>query len=280
MFSGIFTIFINRVGDALLISILLCYVTLLGSSSPIYGRLFISSRSAFFWLLFIGFMTKRALFPFSSWLPIAIAAPTPISSLVHSSTLVTAGLYLIFRFDSLYNIFCPEALEYTLIVSLLTSLYARLNSILEVDLKKLVALSTLRHLGFIGIAYRLGCIGLAFFHLCSHALFKSLLFMRVGNSIRLLGHSQDLRSLSFLVKFDKGSSLLIIISLFNLFGVPFIRGYFSKDLVLEYFIISSYSHLFGLIILVINVLGTYLYTLRVYLFIVSRTTIVRSYQIM
>ncbi len=125
-------------------------------------------------------MTKSAIFPFSPWLPVAIRAPTPISALVHSSTLVTAGLYLMIRLESLIFISYDISLL-ILTLSVFTSFYAGVSSIYESDLKKLVALSTLSHLGFIGMALAIGSTSLAFFHLLVHALFKSLLFMGVGD---------------------------------------------------------------------------------------------------
>jgi NADH-ubiquinone oxidoreductase chain 5 len=124
-----------------------------------------------------------------------MAAPTPISALVHSSTLVTAGLYLIIRFSTyLYSSYSLMAILLSL--SLYTSFYAGLNTIFETDLKKLIALSTLSHLGFIGMAYSAGLLQLAFFHILTHALFKSLLFMTMGDIIINLNHSQDIRYLS------------------------------------------------------------------------------------
>ena len=140
--------------------------------------------------LVLTFMTKRAIYPFSPWLPIAIAAPTPISALVHSSTLVTAGLYFIMRYRYvLYS--SPQVMKYLFIASLFTSFYAGINTMFEVDLKKLIALSTLSHLGFIGIAFSIGLLYLRFFHLLVHALFKSLLFMTIGDIMINLNHSQD-----------------------------------------------------------------------------------------
>ena len=131
-------------------------------------------------LLCLGLMTKRAIFPFSPWLPVAMRAPTPISALVHSSTLVTSGLYLLIQFEGL--LFSQPSLSLLfLVASLFTRLYAGVRSIFESDLKKLVALSTLSHLGFIGMALASGSPNLAFFHLLVHALFKSLLFMGVGD---------------------------------------------------------------------------------------------------
>jgi NADH-ubiquinone oxidoreductase chain 5 len=183
-------------------------------------------------------MTKRALYPFSPWLPMAMAAPTPISALVHSSTLVTAGLYLMIRFSYLlYS--SPDIIKYLFIARIFTSFYAGINTIFEVDLKKLIALSTLSHLGFIGMAFSIGMLYLRFFHLLVHALFKSLLFMTIGDIMINLNHAQDARYLSggyFITPF---SVFLIRVSLLNLLGLPSLSGFFSKDLVLE---TMSYSN--------------------------------------
>lgn len=150
-FSGVFTLFINRVGDGLL---LVCIVVLL-YSSPSSRFVLFSIRFVFAFSLRLGLRTKSAIFPFSPWLPAAMAAPTPISSLVHSSTLVTAGLYLMFRFrDYLYCF--PSICNFICVSRVFTSFYAGVNSLVEVDLKKVVALSTLSHLGFIGLAFSIG----------------------------------------------------------------------------------------------------------------------------
>ena len=146
-------------------------------------------------LLLLTFFTKSAIFPFSPWLPAAIAAPTPISSLVHSSTLVTAGLYLIIRNYPLVSgsRFSLSALS---LLGVFTSLYAGLSSTVEPDLKKVVALSTLSHLGFILLALGLGQLQLAFFHLLIHAFFKSRLFISLGAIIVSRSHYQDSRFFS------------------------------------------------------------------------------------
>jgi len=153
LFSGVFTFFMNRVGDGLFIG----RIILLGYSCSFlgyYGSPLSSGGSA---LLIAALMTKSALFPFSPWLPAAIAAPTPISSLVHSSTLVTAGLYLMLRHTQfMYAETWVSISAFLLLVGLFTSLYAGLRCLCEVDLKKVVALSTLSHLGFIAAAIGLG----------------------------------------------------------------------------------------------------------------------------
>ena len=169
-----------------------------------------------------------------------MAAPTPISALVHSSTLVTAGLYLIMRYSYLlYR--SPEVIKYLFIASIFTSFYAGINTIFEVDLKKLIALSTLSHLGFIGIAFSIGLLYLSFFHLLVHALFKSLLFITIGDIIINLNHAQDARYLSGGYYITPFSVILINVSLVNLLGIPSLRGFFSKDLVLETIAYSNSS---------------------------------------
>lgn len=145
------------------------------------------------------------------------------------------------------------------VVRIFTSFYAGLNTIFEKDLKKLIALSTLRHLGFIGLAFSSGLLNLAFFHMLTHALFKSLLFMTIGDIIINLNHSQDIRHLSSGFCSTPFSSFVINVSLLNLLGLPSLRGFFSKDLVLEDFSYSRYSFLL-VTLLYLNVFFTYYYT--------------------
>jgi len=216
----------------------------------------------------VAFITKSALFPFSSWLPLAMAAPTPISALVHSSTLVTAGLYLMMRFSSFFTRF-PTLMSLLTVLRIFTSFYAGLNAVFESDLKKLIALSTLSHLGFIGLAFFQGFIGLAFFHLLTHALFKSLLFMAIGDIMTNLNHSQDIRFLSCGSIQTPGSCFIIYVSLLNLLGLPSLSGFFSKDLVLERFH-YSFRRVFLLIILIINVAFTYFYTYQLFFYSFQR----------
>lgn len=137
-------------------------------------------------------MTKRAQIPFSAWLPAAMAAPTPVSSLVHSSTLVTAGVYLLIRFSpSLYDFFFFSF--FIFYSGVVTCGMASLAAIHERDLKKVIALSTLSQLGVIMMALGLGFPSLAFFHLVTHALFKALLFVCAGTIIHSVGDVQDVR---------------------------------------------------------------------------------------
>ena len=259
--SGLFTLIINRIGDCFfLVTIVIFYFTSFDLTATHYHV------PTFLTILFllITFITKRAIFPFSPWLPLAIAAPTPISALVHSSTLVTAGLFLIIRFSYiLYSSFFIT--KFILILRVYTSFYAGMNTLFEKDLKKLIALSTLRHLGFIGIAFSVGLIYLAFFHMLTHALFKSLLFITIGDIIINLNHSQDIRYLSTGMLITPFSCLIIYVSLINLLGIPNIRGYFSKDLVLEIINYSQSSSLLTFIIFC-NVAFTYYYTYQLFFY--------------
>ena len=135
-------------------------------------------------------MTRSAQIPFSSWLPAAIAAPTPVSALIHSSTLVTAGVYLLNRFSSSFGFWLNIFL---LLISGLTIFMAGLRANFEYDLRKIIALSTLRQLGLMIITISIGVSGMASFHLLTHALFKALLFMFAGGVIHSMGNSQDIR---------------------------------------------------------------------------------------
>lgn len=199
-----------------------------------------------------------------------MSAPTPISSLVHSSTLVTAGLYLILRFrSSLYS--CPSLITLLCVCGIFTTFYAGLNSLVEQDLKKLVALSTLSHLGFIGLAVGAGLESLAFFHLFTHALFKSLVFMSLGEIIGSQSHYQDIRFLSAGISLNPQSSGFIYISCLSLFGLPFVSGFYSKDMVLES---THFSRSLGsllLFLVYLNLIFTYSYTARILTFCVSVT---------
>jgi len=259
--SGVFTLLINRLGD----SFFLCRLILIFYTLPDF-TFFTADipRTFVVTFLVLTFMTKSALYPFSPWLPLAIAAPTPISALVHSSTLVTAGLYFMMRFH--YFLYAsPVIIKYLFLARVFTSFYAGINTIFEVDLKKLIALSTLRHLGFIGIAFSIGLLYLSFFHLLVHALFKSLLFMTMGDIIINLNHAQDARYLSrgyFITPF---SVFLMRVSLLNLLGMPRLRGFFSKDLVLETIRYSNASW-FVELVLYINVFFTYYYTYKLFYF--------------
>lgn len=237
--AGILTALSNRIGDvALLIAI--AWILNYGSWNYIFYIEFIKNDKEIFFiagLVILAAITKRAQIPFSSWLPAAIAAPTPVSALVHSSTLVTAGVYLLVRFNVLFVDTMFRKL--LLLIGGLTMFMAGISANFEFDLKKIIALSTLRQLGLIIRILAIGFPKLAFFHLLTHALFKALLFICAGAIIHNIKNSQDIRdmgSLSFFMPFT--TSCLNIANL-ALCGIPFLAGFYSKDLILEVVILTN-----------------------------------------
>lgn len=182
-------------------------------------------------LVLLAAITKSAQIPFSSWLPAAIAAPTPVSALVHSSTLVTAGVYLLIRFNLLFINFYFRI--FLLLIGRLTIFISGLGANFESDLKKTIALSTLSQLGLIISILSLGFFKLAFFHLLTHALFKALLFLCAGSFIHNLINFQDVRFSGSLLKVIPLTSFCFNISRLALRGIPFLAGFYSKDLILE-----------------------------------------------
>jgi NADH-ubiquinone oxidoreductase chain 5 len=175
-------------------------------------------------------ITKRAQIPFSAWLPAAMAAPTPVSSLVHSSTLVTAGVYLLIRFS-----FLIKLNYYLLLFSLLTITISGLSALFETDIKKVIALSTLSQLGVIIFSLAVGLKELAFFHLITHALFKSLLFLCAGFYIHSRVDWQDIRSVSKIYHAYPLLRLYFVVASLALSGAPFLTGFYSKDAIIELF---------------------------------------------
>lgn len=237
--AGILTVLSNRLGDvAFLLSI--AWILNYGSWNYIYylNYMFSDFEGLIISLLIIfAAITKRAQIPFSSWLPAAIAAPTPVSSLVHSSTLVTAGVYLIIRFNSL--LILTGLAKYLLLVGGITIFISGLGANYEFDLKKIIALSTLRQLGLIIRILSMGYPDLAFFHLLTHALFKALLFICAGVIIHNLSDCQDIRYIGGLVMFFPLTASCFMISNLALCGFPFLAGFYSKDLILEICLISD-----------------------------------------
>lgn len=231
--AGIVTALTNRLGDVLILLALAIIACLESWNFSLLNE----SQLEFPWFmiatLVLASCTKRAQIPFSAWLPAAIAAPTPVSSLVHSSTLVTAGVYLIVRF-------CPWLLLSKLQLWLLwagmaTMLLAGMAAMMENDIKKIIALSTLSQLGVIITSLGAGFFNAAFFHLLAHAFFKALLFVTVGRIIHIALDFQDLRKASLSLQRRTLSLSVNLGANFSLCGLPFTRGFFSKDLCLELF---------------------------------------------
>nr|UOU85286.1 NADH dehydrogenase subunit 5 [Compsobata cibaria] len=231
--AGMLTALSNRIGDvALLLAI--AWMLNYGSWSYIF---YLEIMKFDFEMMLIGSlivlaaMTKSAQIPFSSWLPAAMAAPTPVSALVHSSTLVTAGVYLLIRFNILLeNTVLGQLL---LLLSGLTMFMAGLGANFEFDLKKIIALSTLSQLGLMMSILSMGFYKLAFFHMLTHALFKALLFMCAGAIIHNMNNTQDIRLMGGLSLHMPMTSACFNVANLALCGMPFLAGFYSKDMILE-----------------------------------------------
>nr|APX40675.1 NADH dehydrogenase subunit 5 [Cryptocephalus aureolus] len=258
--AGMLTALTNRVGDvALLMAI--AWMMNFGSWN-FYFYLEICSSDKFMqivgWLVILAAITKSAQIPFSSWLPAAMAAPTPVSSLVHSSTLVTAGVYLLIRFNFCFS---SSMMFILLFLSSMTMFMSGVGANYEYDLKKIIALSTLSQLGLMMSILSLGEWRLAFFHLLTHALFKALLFMCAGSIIHSFINSQDIRYLGGLIYQMPYTITLFNICNFALCGLPFLSGFYSKDLVVEV-MSMSYMNIFIYLIFYISVGLTVSYSVR------------------
>jgi NADH-ubiquinone oxidoreductase chain 5 len=222
-------------------------------------------------LVILAGITKRAQMPFSAWLPAAIAAPTPVSALVHSSTLVTAGVYLLIRFNYMLGIN-----NFLFYVGVFTIFMSGLGANFENDLKKIIALSTLRQLGLIIIVLSLGFYELSFFHLLTHALFKSLLFLCAGVFIHRMGDIQDIRHLGGASISCPATSFYFIGSSLALCGFPFLAGFYSKDLILEVYFIGGIN-IFMFVFIFLSTIFTLTYSVRLGYFIFFKNLGVKTF---
>ena len=225
--AGILTFITNRLGDGFILTGIFFAITIKRFNVYTAEQSFVFCK--IFYLLILGAITKRAQIPFSAWLPAAMAAPTPVSSLVHSSTLVTAGVYVVFRISDFLSL-GPHLI--LLRLGTLTILIARVRALTEIDIKKIVALSTLSQLGLIIVALGRGQPILGFFHLITHAFFKAIIFIGVGTIIHSSLSYQDL-------KFIGHSALTPIVlgvisgANLSLCGLPFFSGFFRKEIILQ-----------------------------------------------
>nr|QXT44070.1 NADH dehydrogenase subunit 5 [Apicotermitinae gen. D sp. CAM075]QXT44369.1 NADH dehydrogenase subunit 5 [Apicotermitinae gen. D sp. CMRT020] len=262
--AGMLTVLSNRVGDVALLMVIAWMINF-GSWSFIYYLDFLSGSiemELISFLVVLAAMTKSAQIPFSSWLPAAMAAPTPVSALVHSSTLVTAGVYLLIRFSPSFGCWLNMFL---LLISGLTMFMAGLGANFEYDLKSIIALSTLSQLGLMIMTISVGLPGLAFFHLLTHALFKALLFMCAGGVIHSMGDSQDIRFMGGMSVYMPFTSSCLMVSNFALCGMPFLAGFYSSDFILEMFSMS-YINMFGFLLLFLSTGLTVCYSFRLFYF--------------
>ena len=188
-------------------------------------------------LLFIGAVGKSAQLPLFTWLPDAMAGPTPVSALIHAATMVTAGIYMIARSNIFYTL-APDTMEIVAIVGLATALFAALIALTQTDIKKVLAYSTVSQLGYMFLGLGVGAYTGAFFHVLTHAFFKALLFLGAGSVIHAMGGEQDMRKMGGLKGKIKVTFATMLIGTIAISGIPPFSGFFSKDEILAH----AYAH--------------------------------------
>ena len=212
-------------------------------------------------LLFIGASGKSAQIPLHVWLPDAMAGPTPVSALIHAATMVTAGVYLVARLSGVY-VHAPEANAVIAIIGVLTAFFAATVAMVQTDIKKVLAYSTISQLGFMFLALGVGAYGAAIFHLVTHAFFKACLFLSAGSVIHALGGEQDVRKMGGLARRIPLTFTAFAVATAAIAGIPPLSGFFSKDEILWFAFSSSHG---GSTLLYLTAAATALMT-SVYMF--------------
>ena len=183
-------------------------------------------------LLFIGAMGKSAQFPLHVWLPDSMEGPTPISALIHAATMVTAGIFMVARMSPLFEL-SDTALSFVMVIGAITALFMGFLGIIQNDIKRVVAYSTLSQLGYMTVALGASAYSAAVFHLMTHAFFKALLFLAAGSVIMAMHHDQDIRNMGGLRKYMPITWITSLIGSLALIGTPFFSGFYSKDSIIE-----------------------------------------------
>lgn len=227
----------NRVGDlGLLLGMFLIYWHI-GSLQydVVFAQVSTLENSTLIWigaLLFLGAMGKSAQFPLHTWLADAMEGPTPVSALIHAATMVTAGVYLVIRANELYTLI-PEVGYAIACLGAFVAIFAATMALVNNDMKRVIAYSTLSQLGYMFVAAGLGAYWVALFHLATHAFFKSVLFLGAGNVMHAMDDELDIRKMGALHKKMKATSIIMTIASLALAGIFPLAGFFSKDKILE-----------------------------------------------
>jgi NADH-quinone oxidoreductase subunit L len=216
-------------------------------------------------LLFIGAMGKSAQFPLHVWLPDSMEGPTPISALIHAATMVTAGIFMVARLSPLYNL-SETALAVIIYAGGINCFFLGILGIIQNDIKRVVAYSTLSQLGYMAVALGCGAYSVAIFHLMTHAFFKGLLFLAAGSVIVAMHHEQDMRKMGGLAKYMPITYITMLIGSLALAGIPPFAGFFSKDMIISSAKIAFEHHLpggaFAVFTVYASVFVTALYSFR------------------
>lgn len=215
-------------------------------------------------LLFIGAMGKSAQFPLHVWLPDSMEGPTPISALIHAATMVTAGIFMVARMSPLFEL-SDTALSVVLVIGAITALFMGLLGIVQNDIKRVVAYSTLSQLGYMTVALGASAYSVAVFHLMTHAFFKALLFLAAGSVIIGMHHDQDMRHMGGLRRYMPITWITALIGSLALIGTPFFSGFYSKDSIIEAVRAANVPGAgFAYFAVVAGVFVTAFYTFRMY----------------
>ena len=277
IFANMKAFLVNRVGDfgfILGIGLLLAY-----AGSMNYSEVFAQKDTLAHMLLpgsnwmlltvvciclFIGAMGKSAQFPLHVWLPDSMEGPTPISALIHAATMVTAGIFMVSRMSPLFEL-SDTALSFILVIGAITALFMGFLGIIQTDIKRVVAYSTLSQLGYMTVALGASAYSVAVFHLMTHAFFKALLFLGAGSVIMGMHHDQDMRNMGGLRKYMPITWITSLIGSLALIGTPFFSGFYSKDSIIEAVHASNlYGSGFAYFAVLAGVFVTAFYSFRMY----------------
>lgn len=235
--AALLAFIMNRVGDMLLSISFFSLFNIFGSVnfSTVFSLAPLVNEQALVvtgFLFLGGALAKSANIPFQSWLPGSMEAPTPVSALLHAATLVTAGVYLLLRSSPVLE-YTPTVLLTITIIGSTTALYGATSGLLQNDLKRIIAMSTISQLGYMFMAIGLSQYNVALFHTVNHAFFKALLFLGAGAVIHSFNDQQDVRKMGGLIKFMPFIYSVMLVGTLSLMALPFLTGFYSKDLILE-----------------------------------------------
>ncbi len=279
IYANLKAFLVNRVGDfgfllgiglILMVFGTLDYATVFAQAAsyandiaPIHGVSW-NLMTAICILLFIGAMGKSAQFPLHVWLPDSMEGPTPISALIHAATMVTAGIFMVARMSPLFEL-SDTALSFVMVIGAITALFMGFLGIIQNDIKRVIAYSTLSQLGYMTVALGASAYSVAIFHLMTHAFFKALLFLAAGSVIIALHHVQDIRQMGGLRRYMPITWITFLIGSLALIGTPFLSGFYSKDSIIEAVALSQLAGSgFAYFAVVVGVFVTAFYSFRLY----------------
>ncbi|MGD1009789.1 MAG: NADH-quinone oxidoreductase subunit L [Candidatus Aminicenantales bacterium] len=265
--AGMKAFIVNRIGDAGFILGILFLVSSVGS--PEFAKINAAAAGGVLGpglvtlaaiLLFIGAAGKSAQIPLYVWLPDAMEGPTPVSALIHAATMVTAGVYMVARLNGLYSA-SPAAGSIVASIGAVTAVFAASIALVQTDIKKVLAYSTISQLGYMFIGCGVGAYGAGIFHLTTHAFFKSLLFLGAGSVIHALSGEQDIRKMGGLRKLLPRTFPAFLVAALAISGIPFLSGFFSKDAILTSAFMGGHYAVWGLGLLGAGLTAFYMFRL-------------------